>query len=71
MKTTTADKIAFASVVAVALMTAVGWVYALAAERHAQHVIQTRYREPTSAFRVALLAAQSAEADDPQLARGR
>jgi len=70
-KTTLADRIAFACVVAVALMTAGGWVYALVAERHAERVMQTRYSQPTPELRAALAAGEPDDADDVHLAHGR
>ena len=54
-------------VLAVALVTAAAWVYAFAAERHADHLMQAVYGQPTSQFGPAL----AASAADVHLARGR
>jgi hypothetical protein len=69
--TTTADKIVFACVVALALLTAGGWVYSFSAERHAKYLMQTTYQQPTPEFRAAVAAAQRGDADERQMARGR
>ena len=71
MKYTTGDKFAFACVLAVTLLTAGGWVFAVAAERHAEHVMQTVYGQSTPEFGAAVAASNTANADDDCLARGR
>jgi hypothetical protein len=56
---------------AVALVTAAAWVYAFAAERHAQRLLETTYLQPTPEFRASLAAAVADDSDDLHLARGR
>src|SRR5262245_38764180 len=66
-----AVRMAFGSVLSVALLTAGAWVYAIAAERHAERLMQTTFREPTPELRSALAAGAAADADDLRLVRGR
>jgi hypothetical protein len=71
MKTTAGDKTAFTCVLAVLFLIAGGWVCALTAERHAQHLMQTLYGQPTPELSGALAAGEADDADDVHLARGR
>jgi hypothetical protein len=71
MKTTTGDRIAFACVLAALLLTAGGWVFALALERTAQRLMQTAYSKPTAQFGAALAAGDADDTQDMHLARGR
>jgi hypothetical protein len=71
MKTTTGDKIAFACVVAVTLLTAAGWAYALTEERHAQQLRLTTYSQPTPELGAALTAGQALALVDQGSVEGR
>jgi hypothetical protein len=73
MKTTTEDKIAFVCVLAVLVLIAGVWVYAVAMERHARRMA-TQYAQPLPGLDAALAAAATGAADDAdavRLARGQ
>jgi hypothetical protein len=71
MKTTLADKLAIASVLVTALITAAGWAFAAAAEHRAQLILHTSYAQPTPEYEAAFAASEAAEAGDHALVQGR
>jgi hypothetical protein len=66
MKTSLADKIAIMSLVAAAVLTASGWVYAITTVRECEHLRLTTYARPLQSYDAAMSTASS-NADDATL----